>query len=141
MGDLEALKAITALSFFSSHIEDRVNELSALSVVTLGPVVSCTSLSEDEVVGSEELTERSSSDAVHGSGYEIHTDISGDVPSTTGLIVVVVDSLELEIRVTVVGASGVDSVLIGDNLPELSTDLVAALTSLPSRTCRRERKP
>ena len=130
VGDLEALEAIAALSFLPGNVEDGVDELSTLSVVTLGPVVSGTGLSEDEVVRSEQLTERSGSDGVHGSGFQIHQDSSGDVSATSGFIVVDVDSLELEIRVTVVGAGGVDSVLVGDNLPELSTDLVAALTSL-----------
>ena len=32
--------------------------------------------------------------------------------------------------VAVVGAGGVDSVLIANNLPELGTDLIAALTTL-----------
>ena len=29
-----------------------------------------------------------------------------------------------------IGASGINAVLVGDNLPELSTDLVAALAGL-----------
>jgi hypothetical protein len=57
VGDLESLEAITAFSFLSNDIEDRVNELSTFSVVTLGPVVTSTTLAEDEVVRSEELTE------------------------------------------------------------------------------------
>jgi len=48
----------------------------------------------------------------------------------SGLIVVHVDALELEIGVTVVRAGGVDTVLVGDDLPELGTDLVAALACL-----------
>ena len=32
---LESLQAITPLSFFSDHVQDRVNQLSALGVVTL----------------------------------------------------------------------------------------------------------
>jgi hypothetical protein len=36
----------------------------------------------------------------------------------------------LEVGVSVVGARGVDSVLIGDDFPEFGTDLVAALSSL-----------
>jgi hypothetical protein len=47
-----------------------------------------------------------------------------------GLVKVHVDTLELEIRVTVIGARGVDAVLVADNLPELSSDLVAALAGL-----------
>ena len=130
MGDLETLEAVAAFSFLSSNIENGVNELSSFSVVALGPVVSGTALTEDEVVRSEELTKRSSSDGIHCSGFEIHKDSSGDVSSAGSFIVVDIDSLELEIRVTVVRAGGVDSVLIGDNLPEFSTNLVSALTAL-----------
>ena len=130
MGDLEALEAIATFSFFSGNVEDGVDELSTFSVVTLGPVVTCTALSEDEVVRSEELTEGSSSDGVHCPRLKIHKDSSGDVSATGGLVVVNVDSLELEIRVTVVRAGGVNSVLVGDDLPEFGTDLVSALTAL-----------
>ena len=130
MGDLEALEAIAALSLLSDNIENGVNELSSLSVVTLGPVVTSTSLSEDEVIRSEELTERSSSDGVHGTGLEIHEDGSGDVSSTSGFVVVNVDSLQLEVRISVIGTGGVNSVFVRDDFPELSTDLVTALSSL-----------
>ena len=130
VGDLEALEAVATFSFLSGDIEDGVDELSSFSVVALSPVVSGTGLSEDEVVGSEKLTEGSSSDGVHGSGFQIHKDGSGDVSSTGGLIVVDVDPLQLEVGVTVVRAGGVNSVFVGDDLPELGTDLVSALTSL-----------
>ena len=112
MGDLEALKAVASLSFFSGDVEDGVDELSTLGVVSLGPVVSSSGLSEDEVVRSEELTEGSGSDGVHGSGFEVHKDGSGDVSSSGGFVIVDVDPFELKVRVSVVGAGGVDSVLI-----------------------------
>ena len=130
MGDLETLEAIATFGFLSDDIEDGVDELSSLGVVTLGPVVTGTSLTEDEVVWSEELTEWASSDGVHGTWLEIHEDSSWDVSSTSGLVVVDVDSLELEIGVTVVGTGGVNTVLVGDDLPEFGTDLVTALTTL-----------
>ena len=130
VGDLEALEAVATFSFFSGNVEDGVDELSTFGVVALSPVVTSTGLSEDEVVGSEELTEGSSSDGVHGSGFEIHEDSSGDVSSSGGFVVVDVDSLELEVGVSVVGAGGVNSVFVGDDLPEFGTDLVTALTSL-----------
>ena len=38
--------------------------------------------------------------------------------------------LYLQVGVAVVGSGGVDSVLVGDDLPELGTDLVATLASL-----------
>ena len=130
VGDLESLEAIATFGFLSDDIEDGVDELSSLGVMTLGPVVSSTGLSEDEVVWSEELSEWSSSDGVHGSWLKIHEDGSWDVSSSGGLVVVNVDSLELEIRVTVVGTGWVNTVLVGDDLPELGTDLVTALSSL-----------
>lgn len=130
MGNLETLEAIASFSFFSGNVEDGVNKLSTLSVVTLGPVVSSSGLTEDEVVRSEELTEGSSSNRVHCSRLEIHKDSSGNESSSSGFIVVNVDSLELKVRVSVVGTGWVDSVLIRNNLPELGSDLVTALTSL-----------
>ena len=130
VGDLEALEAVGTLSLLSADIEDGVDKLGTLGVVTLGPVVTGSGLTENEVIGSEELTERSSSDGVHGSWLKIHENCSGDVSSTGGLIEVDIDSLELEIRVTVVGTSWVDAVLVGDDLPELGTNLVTALTTL-----------
>merc|ERR1711934_936264 len=130
VGDLETLEAIASFGFLSDNIKDGVDELGTLGVMTLGPVVTGTGLSEDEVVWSEELTEWAGSDGVHGSWLKIHKDGSWDVSSTGGFVVVHVDSLELEIGVTVIGTSWVDSVFVGGDLPELGTDLVTALTTL-----------
>jgi hypothetical protein len=130
VGDLETLEAIATFGFFSNDVENGVNKLSTLSVVTFGPVVTSTSLTENEVVGSEELTERSSTDGVHGSWLKIHEDSTGDISTTSSLVVINVDSLELEIRVSMISTSGVNTVFIRDNLPELGTDLVTALTTL-----------
>jgi hypothetical protein len=62
VGDLETLKAVASFSFFSDDIQDGVDEFSTFSVMTLGPVVTSTSLTENEVIRSEELTERTGSD-------------------------------------------------------------------------------
>merc|ERR1719498_517593 len=130
VGDLETLEAIATFGFLSDNIKDGVDELGTLGVVTLGPVVTGCSLSEDEVVWSEELTEWSGSDGVHGTWLKIHKDGSWDITATGGFVVVDVDSLQLEVRVSVVGTGWVNTVLIGDNFPELGTDLVTALSSL-----------
>jgi len=130
VGDLETLETIATFGLLSDNVEDGVNEFGTFGVVTLGPVVTGTSLTEDEVVRSEELTERSSSDGVHRSWFEIHEDSSWDESTTGSFVIVDVDSLKLEVRVTVVGTSWVDTVLIGDNFPEFGTDLVTTLTSL-----------
>ena len=78
----------------------------------------------------EELAERTSTNRIHGTRLQIHEDGTRHISSTSGFVEVNVDSFELEIRITVVGTSGVDTVFIGDDFPELSTDLVTALTTL-----------
>ena len=98
VGDLEALQAVTALGLASNDIKNLVNKLGTLSVVTLGPVVSCknalllvlshyvqcvyltsTALAEDEVVGTEELPKGTSSNGIHGTGFEVDENSAGHI--------------------------------------------------------------
>merc|ERR1712070_1297380 len=130
VGELEALEAIAGLGLLADDVKDGIDELSALGVVALGPVVTSASLAEDEVVWAEELTERTSADRVHGARLQVHQDSAGHVAAAGGLVVVDVDALELEVGVAVVGSGWVDAVLIGDHLPELGSDLVTALAAL-----------
>ena len=69
VSDLETLEAVASFSFFSDNIEYGVDEFSTFSVVTLGPVVTSSGLTENEVVWSEELSEWSGSDGIHGSWF------------------------------------------------------------------------
>ena len=54
----------------------------------------------------------------------------GDIFSSSGLVVVDVDPLQLKVGGAGVGAGGVNAVLIRDDLPELGSDLVTALAGL-----------
>ena len=108
----------------------RVNELGSLSVVTLGPVITSSSLTKHEVVRAEELSKGASTDGVHGTGLKIHQDSTRNIAAASGLVKVHVDALQLEVGVSVVGSSGINAVLVGNNLPELGTNLVTALSSL-----------
>jgi len=128
--ELESLKAVAALSLLTDDIQDGVDQFGTLSVVTLGPVVTSSGLTENEVIGTEELTEGTGTDGVHGTGLQVHEDGTGDVTSTGGLVEVDVDPLQLEIGISVVGTGRVNSVLVGNDLPEFGTDLVTALASL-----------
>ena len=74
VGDLETLEAVTALSLATDDVENLINELGTLSVVTLSPVVTGAGLSEDEVVWAEKLSEWASTDGVHGSWLQIDED-------------------------------------------------------------------
>lgn len=50
MCDLESLETVATFGFTSDDIENGVDKFRTFSVVSLGPVVSRTGLSEDEVV-------------------------------------------------------------------------------------------
>ena len=130
VGELEALEAVAGLSLLADNVKDRVDQLSTLGVVTLGPVVTSSGLAEHKVIGAEELAEGAGADRVHGTGLKIHEDGTGHIATTGGLVKVHVDALELEVGIAVVGAGWVNTVLVGDDLPELGTDLVTALASL-----------
>ena len=47
--------------------------------MALGPVVAGAALTENEVVGSEDLTEGTRPDRVHRAGLEVNEDSSGDI--------------------------------------------------------------
>lgn len=85
VGDLETLEAVTALGLTADDIEDLVNKLGTLSVVTLSPVVTSTGLTEDEVVGAEKLAEGTGADSIHGTGLQIDQNGTGNVLVTAGL--------------------------------------------------------
>jgi hypothetical protein len=97
VGDLETLEAIATFGFFTDNIEDGVNELSTFGIVTLGPVVTSSGLTEDEVVWAEELTEWASADGVHGTWLKIHKDGSWDITATGSFVEIDVNALQLEI--------------------------------------------
>lgn len=71
VGDLETLEAVATFGFSADDVQNLVDKLGTLSVMTLGPVVSGTGLSEDEVVWTEELTEWGGTDGIHGSWLQI----------------------------------------------------------------------
>ena len=124
------LEAIAGFGFLANDIENGVDEFSSFGVVTLGPVVSGSGLAEDKVVWAEDLAEGARSDGIHRARLQINQDGAWHVFAARRLVVVNVDSLQLEVRVAMVGTSRVDAVLVGDHLPELGADLVAALAGL-----------
>ena len=98
--------------------------------MTLCPVVSGSRLAEDEVVLTEDLTVLAGLDRVQGPGLKIDQDGPGDVLASRGIVVEDIDAIQLKIRISVVSSGGADAVLLGDDLPELGPDLVAALAHL-----------
>ena len=78
----------------------------------------------------EQFSIRTRPDAVHSTGLQVNQHCPGNILASPSLIIVYVDPLKLEVRLPLVGTSGVDTVLVTDDLPELGTNLVAALASL-----------
>lgn len=91
------------------------------------PVVSSTTLTEDKVVGSEQVAEGTRPHGVHGSGLEVDQDRARNILVRANFVVVDVDALELEVVVTLVQTIAINAVFVRDDLPELGTDLVTAL--------------
>ncbi|URE06649.1 hypothetical protein MUK42_34782 [Musa troglodytarum] len=126
----QTLEEVAVLSLLADHVEDGVDELSALGIVALGPVVAGAVLAEDEVVGAEQLAVGAGAHRVHGPRLQVHEHRPRHVPAAAGLVVVDVNALQLQPGVTDVVAVGVDAVLVRHHLPELGPDLVAALAGL-----------
>ena len=120
MGELESLQAVAAFGLLADHIEHRIDQLGALSVVALRPVVARTALTEHEVVRAEQLSEWAGAHRVHCAGLEVDKDRAGHILAAGGLVEIHVDALELQVRVAVISASRVDAVFVGDDLPELT---------------------
>ncbi len=141
---VSTLQAVAALRLLPHDIQDRVDELGAFGVVTFGPVVPSSGLSEHEVIGSEDLSIWTRAHTVHSAGLQVHEHRTGHISPATGLVVVHIDALQLQIGDSLISSSRVDSVLLTYHLPELGTDLVAALSSLDvqnlTHVCDHERR-
>jgi len=104
VGDLETLEAVASLSLTTDNIQNLVYEFGSFRVMTLGPVVTSTRLPENEVVGTEELTERTSTDGIHGTGLQVDEHGAGHVLVASRLIEIDVHTLELKVAGTIVTA-------------------------------------
>ena len=69
-------------------------------------------LTKYKVVRSKDLSKGSRAHRVHGSWLQVNKDGSGYVLSASCLVVIDVDSLQLEVGVAMVVASWVDTVLV-----------------------------
>ena len=87
--------------------------------MSFSPVISGSALAKNEIVGSENLSIGTGSDRVHGTGFKIDQNCTGNIFAARSLVIVNIDPLQLKIAVAMVSSGGVDSVLIGDNFPEL----------------------
>mmetsp|Transcript_155898 Transcript_155898/g.498249 ORF Transcript_155898/g.498249 Transcript_155898/m.498249 type:complete len:309 (+) Transcript_155898:166-1092(+) len=130
MAQLETLQAIATLGLLADNIQDRIDQLGPLGVMSFRPIVTRAGLSKDEIVGAEKLTERTGSDAVHGARLESHEDGARHIAATGGFVKIYVDALKLKVGISMIRSRGINTMFIGNHLPELRADLIAALASL-----------
>lgn len=119
MRELESLEAIAALGLFADDVQNGVDELGAFGVVALGPVVAGAALPEHEVVRPEYLAKRSRTDRVHRPGLQINQNRARHVFTARCLVIIDIYSLQLQIRIAVIRARGIDPMLVRDYLPKL----------------------
>lgn len=113
---------------FETQPLSRKLQLKKELLTSFGPVVSSTTLTEDEVVGPEQVAEGTRPYGIHGSRLEVDQDRARNILVRANFVVVNVDTLELEVVVALVQAIAINAVLVRDDLPELGTDLVTALS-------------
>lgn len=101
------------------------------------PVVTSAALTKDEVVGAEQVSERTRANRVHGTRLEIDQHGTGNVLVGTDFVVVHGDTLELEVEVSLVHTIRTNAVLVRDNFPELGTCERALERELQSMTHNR----
>ncbi|MFS7986979.1 hypothetical protein Hanom_Chr11g01016631 [Helianthus anomalus] len=111
--------------------------------MTFRPIITGTGLPKHKVIRPEDLTVSSRSETVHRSWLQIHKHSAWNKPSAASLIVIHINPLELQLRISSVLSSHIDTVFCTNYLPELCSDLVSALTALNMenlthlRRCRR----
>ena len=100
--DLETLQTVTVLNLFSRYIQNRIHHVCALYIMTPGPAISSTILTDHEVVWAVDLAIRTWPDRVHGAWFQVHQDGTGDVFAAWGMtckILVTMDALTIQIYV------------------------------------------
>ena len=97
-------------------VKNRVDELGTLSVVSLGPVVPGACLAENKVVWAKNLPVRPCTDRVHSSRLQVNEDGPRHVAPTSGLVVVHVDAVELELALSAVLSGRINPMLVGNDL-------------------------
>jgi hypothetical protein len=85
VGNLETLEAITAFGLTTNDIQNLVDKLGAFGVMALGPVVTSARLPKDEVIGTEELAKRTSTDGIHSTRLEVDKDGTRNILVARGL--------------------------------------------------------
>lgn len=103
--------------------------------MAFGPVISGSTLAKDEIVWTEQLAKRTSPNGVHCARFQIDQYSPGNIFAAARLIVVNVDALQLQVRITVIGACGLNPMLVRNDFPKLEIKRVSLIYSAPGCLC------
>src|SRR5210317_1861301 len=116
MSDLEPLEQITCLSLLTCNIHNSIDQFGTLGIVSLGPIISSTTLTKNKVIRSEYTPEWTGTDSIHSARFKIGQDGTGDVSATLTLVEVHIDPLELIIIISLILSGSIDTVFLGHYL-------------------------
>lgn len=95
VGQLESLELLASLSLTTDDFENRVDQLSTLSEVALGPGVTGTILTENKVVGTEHLANSTVLSGGSSARFEVDHDRARDITTIVNVREIHVSALEL----------------------------------------------
>eukprot|EP00930_Biecheleria_cincta_P052326 TRINITY_DN3758_c0_g2_i3.p2 TRINITY_DN3758_c0_g2~~TRINITY_DN3758_c0_g2_i3.p2 ORF type:complete len:114 (-),score=11.81 TRINITY_DN3758_c0_g2_i3:17-358(-) len=85
---------------------------------------------EHKVVRPEELSERTSTNTVHGTWFQIHENCTRHISTAGSFVEIHIDAFKLKVRISMVCSCRVDTMLIGDDFPKLGSNLIPTLATL-----------
>jgi hypothetical protein len=125
---LEALQRLGLFGLSSDDIHDRVHQLGALSVETLGPVVAGTGLTGNEVIRAVDVAKRTRSNSVKSSRLKVDSDSTGNILLVGSLVKKNVETVGLKfgsVRAQV--SIGIKSMLVSNGVPKRGGNLVSRM--------------
>merc|ERR1719300_1470363 len=132
---LESLRTVTSLSFPSNDIHRLINQFSSFSVVSFGPIVSCSRCTKAHVVRFEQCPHQRCLDHIHDTRLKVHQTCSRHKSHRSCLLVVHIDLVQSLLVVALFWLSleltvGFELVLCTHCAPECISNLVTALPNL-----------
>jgi len=93
--------------------------MNSIGIITFINPLSKIRQTEDEIIRTEKLTKRTSTNTIHCARLQVYQYGTGHILATRGFIVVNVDTLKLKVRITMVRTSRINTMFVGNHFPEL----------------------
>merc|ERR1719391_1810808 len=132
---LKALRTVARLRLAADDVNRLIDQLGALGVMTLGPIVARTRRTEAHIVGLEQRAHRRGFDHIHNAWLEVDKAGAWNKAHSARLLIVHVNLIEARLiiallRLALELAICLELVFGAHRVPERIADLVAALSDL-----------